>query len=198
MIQSPYKGVPVEEWPKVSASLVSEHPLQKEEIVEVVLKVWSDIFKSSLGSKPFYIGRDIFPKPQIMGVLLHELIPLELMERHTGFWRSDKKTDEKDLIYIPDNKYSMEIKTSSSVKGIFGNRSYAQKAKSIKKSKSGYYLAINFQKFEENLRTPKITLIRFGWIDHEDWIGQKAPTGQQSRLNKDVMEVKLVRLYSLK
>ncbi len=40
-----------------------------------------------------------------------------------------------------------------------------------------------------------IKLIRFGWIDSEDWIGQKVATGQQSRLSSDVENYKLLQLY---
>lgn len=58
--------------------IISAHPLKAAELVEVVTRAWSDIFDSSFGPKGFKIGKDIFPKPQIMGFLLHELIPLEL------------------------------------------------------------------------------------------------------------------------
>ena len=61
-------------------------------------------------------------------------------------------------------------------------------------SKSGYYLAVNFEKFS-NTTNPQIKLIRFGWIDSGDWIGQKAATGQQSRLSSDVENYKLLQLY---
>lgn len=63
-----------------------------------------------------------------------------------------------------------------------------------KKGKSGYYLAVNFEKFS-NTTNPQIKLIRFGWIDSGDWIGQKAATGQQSRLSSDVENYKLLQLY---
>ena len=64
-----------------------------------------------------------------------------------------------------------------------------------KKSKSGYYLAINFEKFEETEELPQIRLIRFGWLDHTDWIGQSAASGQQARLPKEVENGKLVVIY---
>lgn len=144
------------------------------------------------------IGKDIFPKPQIMGFFLHELIPLTLAKRYPDKWRKEETAAEKDLIYIPDDTFSVEIKTSSSAKNIYGNRSYAQEANSVKKSKSGYYLAINFQNFSAKISKPQITRVRFGWLDHADWIGQTAATGQQARLSPDVEQKKLIILYDLK
>ena len=106
----------------------------------------------------------------------------------------EKSASDKDLIYMTDDSFSIEIKTSSNPQSIFGNRSYAQKAMKDKKSKSGYYLAINFEKFTPQNTKPKILKIRFGWLDHEDWMGQKSATGQQSRLSRDVETLKLIEL----
>jgi len=124
---SPYFGVKASQWPAVTKKLVRGHPLSSSEIVEITLGVWKDIFASGIGKKPFRIGVDIFPKPQIMGFLLHELIPLELACRHPASWRGDVRSTEKDLVYVPDDRFSVEIKTSSHKTRVFGNRSYAQK-----------------------------------------------------------------------
>jgi hypothetical protein len=155
------------------------------------------IFDSKIGNA-FLIGKDIFPKPQIMGFFLHELIPLTLAKRYPDKWRKEETASEKDLIYMPDDTFSVEIKTSSSAKNIYGNRSYAQEANSVKKSKSGYYLAINFQNFSAKISKPQIKRIRFGWLDHADWMGQTTPTGQQARLSPAVEQNKLIILYDLK
>lgn len=192
---TPYRGLPSGRWEQKTRALVRAHPLDMDEIVKVVLKVWTDILTLSIGSKPFKIGSDLFPAPQVMSFFLHELIPLELARRYPRIWRGDKSSDEKDLVYTPDQSLSVEIKASSHPAQIFGNRSYAQKSAKTKKRKSGYYLAINFEKFSSPNLCPKITKIRFGWLDHEDWTGQKAPTGQQARLSPDVERYKLVQLY---
>jgi hypothetical protein len=192
-VKSPYHRLRVNAWEKRTRELIREHPLDTAAIYDVALKAWDDIFNSGIGSKPFKIGQDLFPRPQIMAYFLHELIPLEFARRYPGVWRREETADEKDLVYIPDPKYSIEIKTSSSAKSIFGNRSYAQETGNPKKSKSGYYLAINFQKFGP-ARKPQIVAIRFGWLDHSDWIGQAAATGQQARLDPDVARYKLLIL----
>ena len=195
-MRSPYKGVHPNRWLGITRDLVKRHPLSTKEIVEVVLSSWDSIFASGIGPKDFRIGKDIFPKPQIMGFLLHELIPLELAARHSSVWRGETSSDDKDIVYIPDSSYSIELKTSSDPRHVYGNRSYAQASSKGKKAKSGYYLAVNFGKFTAKESRPQIRLIRFGWIDSSDWIGQKAATGQQSRLHPDVESSKLLQLYS--
>lgn len=102
---------------------------------------------------------------------------------------------DKDLVYIPDPSLSVELKTSSHASQIFGNRSYAQPQQGAGKSKDGYYLTVNFEKFSKD-GLPKVKLIRFGWLDHTDWIGQAAATGQQARIRPESDRAKLVRLYS--
>src|SRR5690606_6973370 len=181
-------------WQAKTLELIDMHPLDSGELYQIVLLVWMDIFRSGIGSKPFQIGVDLFPAPQIMGFFLHELIPLELEQRYPTLWRRGQTSEEKDLIYIPDDTFSIEIKTSSSARNIYGNRSYAQVGAVSKKSKSGYYLAINFQKFAPKITEPQITQVRFGWIDHDDWLGQASATGQQARLSPAVERYKLLPL----
>ncbi|MDO9474883.1 MAG: ScaI family restriction endonuclease [Caulobacter sp.] len=190
---SPYLNVPPDQWRATTESLLDAHPLDRDELVEIVLSSWNAIFESRLAGK-FEIGSDIFPKPQIMGFLLHELVPLELASRYPNSWRPEKDKKDKDIVYIPDTSFSVEIKTSSSPGSIFGNRSYAQEMVGEGKSKDGYYLAINFGKFSGN-RRPEIARIRFGWLDHTDWLAQKAATGQQARLSPAVELTKLLLLY---
>jgi hypothetical protein len=191
----PYSGLPREKWAAKTKKLVAAHPLDTKELVEVVLLAWDAIFESKIGPHEFKIGTHLFPKPQIMGFLLHELIPLEFAARYPDKWRSEEQAGDKDLVYIPDPKFSIEIKTSSHKTQIFGNRSYAQQPTDAKKSKSGYYLAINFESFDKRKRArPKIARVRFGWLDHTDWIGQAAATGQQAHLAPGCEECKLITL----
>ncbi len=194
---SPYQGLEEAKWADKTDELINSHPLKKEEMVEVVLQSWNDIFDSRFGPKGFQIGKHIFPKPQIMGFLLHEMIPLEFAERYKGLWRGDLSGADKDLVYISDSKFSVEIKTSSNPKQIFGNRSYAQEPNGIgKKDKSGYYLTVNFGKCQKSFPKPLILLIKFGWLDHTDWVGQAAATGQQAHLIPAAAKHKLQTLYT--
>src|SRR3989339_967384 len=120
---SPYLNKDQVKWSKITEKLVAKHPLSVNEIKEIVLESWEEIFSSKIGKKSFRIGKDIFPKPQIMGFLLHELIPLEFSVRYPNIWRKEKSSSDKDLIYVPDDSFSIEIKTSSNPNSIFGNRS---------------------------------------------------------------------------
>lgn len=190
---SPYLDIPKSDWLKKTEELVKNHPLDMDDLADVVATAWSAIFESRLGGK-FRIGHEIYPKPQIMGFLLHELIPLELQSRHPELWRPELAKNDKDLVYIPDQDFSVELKTSSHPSQIFGNRSYAQEGNGTGKSKDGYYLTVNFTKFEKE-KQPFITKIRFGWLDHTDWIAQKSATGQQARVNAESDKLKLKVIY---
>lgn len=196
MSKSPYDSQPKEKWLSITNRIIKEHPLKTDVLVEETLEAWKNIFISGIGKENFKIGKDIFPAPQVMGYLLHELIPLKLSAKFPKEWKKDKEVSEKYLVYIPDLKYSFEIKTSSHKDKIFGNRSYGQPSTNPKKDKSGYYLAINFENFSES-KTPKIRLIRFGWLDHSDWISQKAATGQQARLTVEADKYKLIEIYPI-
>ena len=196
MTDSPYVGIELADWESRTKELVSAHPLATAEIVEVVLQSWRDIFDSRLGPKGFQIGKDIYPQPQIMAFLLHELIPLEFAFRHPDGWRRDRFGTDKDMVCLADDHFSIEIKTSSSKSGIFGNRSYAQPTQGDKKSKSGYYLAVNFGGFSEgNAERPRISTVRFGWLDHSDWKGQAAASGQAAYPIREAKKHKLLTLY---
>ena len=199
---SPYRGLTSDKWADRTRELIAEYPIASKDVVEIVLGSWNSIFESTLGDG-FRIGQHIFPTPQIMGTLLHELIPLEMGARIPGQWRAQMTAAEKDLVCAADNRYSTEIKTSSDPSRIFANRSYGQETESAgKKEKSGYYLAVNFGKWpvvdvrptEQQIK-PDIGLIRLGWIDHTDWLAQKAATGQQSSLPAAVENNQLLAIY---
>lgn len=192
---SPYEGTPESKWLKKTNELIAKLPVTKEELVSVVLCCWKDIFESSFGKAGYKIGVDIFPKPQIMGFFLHELIPLELAARKNNEWWVDKTKSEKDLVCINDESLSIELKTSSHPSQIFGNRSYAQETTTRKKDKSGYYLTVNFGKFSGKGKMPEITQICLGWLDHSDWKGQTAASGQQASVSRSAQQYKLLKIY---
>lgn len=195
MAPSPYEGINEADWLNCTKDLVKRHPLTSEQIVRTVLDSWDAIFKSNIGG--YHIGKEISPKPQIMGFLLHEILPYKLSEIQPDVWRPEETGADKDVNYKPDDFFSIEVKTSSHASKIFGNRSYAQVGNSSKKGKNGFYVAVNFEKFskEKDSGQPKITLIRFGWLDGTDWQGQKSETGQQASLTSAAEKTKLLELY---
>lgn len=195
---SPYAGVPENRWREVTERLVEEHPLRND-FARVALQAWGDIFATRIGAKGYRIGTDITLSPQIMGSFLHELIPLIFQDMYPGKWCRERNKGDKDLVCLDDVRFSVEIKTSSHPSQVFGNRSYAQPVASAadigKKGKSGYYLTINFEKFNEDRAPPKLVQVRFGWLDHSDWIAQRAATGQQARVDPRADTTKIIRLY---
>ena len=192
--QSPYFGVNVEDWSTTTRDLLREHPLKVSEVVDAVLLAWNGIFISRIGHQKLRIGLELCPVPQIMGFLLHELIPFEFQAMHPQKWATGIRSGEKDLVCVGNPRFSIEIKTSSSPQSIFGNRSYGQQNVSDeKKSKDGFYIAVNFQKWD--IKTPCINLIRWGWLDHSDWSAQNASTGQQANLPAVVENNQLLTLF---
>lgn len=195
-MESPYKKLPVEKWKSKTEELINKHPL-KNKIVDIVLKSWDDIFKSKVGS--FTIGKEITPSPQMMSFFLHELVAHYLSLEYPKEYKVGESKKEKDIHNIKKPELGIEIKASSNPTQIFANRSYAQpSSQSEEKDKNGYYIGINFEKFSKTNRNPQILQIRFGYLEHSDWIAQKSETGQQARLSPDADKNKFIVLYKKK
>jgi hypothetical protein len=206
---SPYSNQEEKNWKKITEKLIENHPLSKKQIVDAVLTSWKQIFQSKIG--PLSIGKQIFPTPQIMSNIIHELIPYNLAENVGSDYRVGITKTEKDIVYEPNSTYSVEVKASSSKNDIYANRSYAQPSlDSDTKDKNGFYIGVNFEKFqiledgnyrkvefdnEGNIIYPIITQIKFGYLDHTDWIPQASAKGQQARLTKDSKKFKLIKLH---
>lgn len=192
-MESPYTNLPQEKWLDKTKELIDKHPL-KNEIKDIVLKSWKDIFNSKIGS--FSIGKEIFPSPQILSFFLHELVAHYLSLKYPDRYKVGELKEEKDVHDMQDSSMGIEIKGSSHPTQIFANRSYAQPSSdSETKDKNGYYITINFEKVSKSNPHPKITKIRFGYLEHKDWIAQKAATGQQARLSPEAYQYKLLEIY---
>ena len=191
---NPYLDLDVSEWKLQTKNLIEKHPVSTEFISRSVLNVWKDILETKIGKKA-KIGVDIFPSPQMTGTLIHELLPLEFEGIKPEGWRKERYSFDKDIVCLKDDFFSIEIKCSSSKNKIYGNRSYAQQPSDKKKSKDGYYIAINFEKFSKDKEEPsQVTMIRFGWLNQTDWIGQEN-TGQQASLSKESETHKLLEIF---
>ena len=191
-MDSPYNGHPENEWPQITENLINAHPL-KNEMVSFVQEAWSEIFKSNIGGLRF--GKELFPEPQLVGTILHNLIGLIISKKYPEY-KIGLVKEEKDIHNTINPNLSLEIKTSSSDNKIFANRSYGQpQSTDAKKNKNGYFLAVNFEKIEECNPNPKIKLIRIAYLEHTDWIAQSANTGQQAHLSAQTYRLKFVTLY---
>lgn len=192
-MESPYKDLPEDKWIDKTNELIDAHPL-KNEIVDIVLLAWNDISNSNIGS--FRIGQDIFPSPQIISFFLHELVAHYLSLKYPDRYKVGEQKNEKDVHDMVDPSMGIEIKASSHASQIFANRSYAQPSSDSEvKDKNGYYIAINFEKISKSNPHPKILIIRFGYLEHKDWLAQGSETGQQARLKPDAYKSKLIEIY---
>ena len=192
-MESPYSNKCESQWYEITNELVKEHPLTNQ-LVDMCFRTWNSILNGKINSFLNLRIKDMNLSPQAVSNLFHDILP-EYIERNVTNWKKGNETSEKDIVYTLDNRYSFEIKISSSKNSIFGNRSYGQVVNSPKKSKDGYYLAINIDKLTTD--NPQIRIIRFGWLDHSDWISQSSATGQQARLGKNTMKLKFQTLYEL-
>ena len=91
---SPYHEKEVSNWKKITEDLIEKHPLTADQITSAVLTSWKQIFESKIG--PLSIGVQIFPTPQIMSNIIHELIPYNLAQSVGQNYRVGITKTEKD------------------------------------------------------------------------------------------------------
>lgn len=190
---SPYAGIAEAEWLGVTEALAKEHPLALDQIRESCLEAWGLVWKTTIGEgERSFLLLEADPPAQVIGYFFEKLIAKVLAARFPGVWRGCASKDQKDLVHVPDPSKSIEVKCSGQLGvKIFGNRSTGQRGPKSraadKPEKSGYYITVNFHGTE-------LVLLRFGWIDEEDWDAQKAPTGQASGLADRVYSGKLLQI----
>lgn len=189
-MNSPYEGKPVEKWLTTTKRLLKRHPLKTDLILPTAQHAWSSVWSTTVGTGKAAVKLTELDVPSsVVGYFFEVIFAKELEKRFPGIWRGCQQGEEKDLVYVPDRRWSVEIKTSGQLgTKVFGNRSYGQKTENqqlVKKEKSGFYITVNF--FRHTL-----TLIRFGWIDATDWKAQASATGQMAGLPDEVYQHKLI------
>lgn len=190
----PFDNLSVSEWSSKRDELIDDYPLDLNEIHDIVLRSYDKLLNTHIGdpSDDILIFEDVDVGAQTTGAFLETIIANEFQKRDS-VWRQGSDA-EKDLIHTENPEYSTEIKMSGQINDeVFGNRSFAQDSGADgKKSKSGYYITLNVHISEDMLPpSHQLFLIRFGWIDFDDWTGQAAATGQAATLSSEVYEHKL-------
>lgn len=175
-------------WPAARDRLIDEHPLDLDEIREIVLTVCRDLDTEVTHGVSIF---DTTMSSSVAGQIIEQAIANHLQESDS-VWRPGEDP-EKDVVHTEKPGYSFEIKVSGQIGDqIYGNRSYAISDDGGRKSKSGYYLTVNMHLSEKDLApSHNPFLIRFGWVDHDDWQAQSADTGQAAKLPDQVYEEKL-------
>lgn len=190
---SPYSGLAVENWAEKTKELIKQHPLKPDVIKEVALASWKILWQTKIGEGATVMNlEEINPPAIVVGYIFEKLFAKELQRKYPTEWRGTQSKDEKNIFYIQNSEFSIELKTSGQLgTEIFGNRSSGQKVENevlAKKEKSGYYITVNFHK-------TTLTLLRIGWLEnsseHTDWKPQISQTGQASPLTKDAYKYKL-------
>ncbi len=188
---SPYAGKPITQWTDVTRALIDAHPLKLNVIHDAALTSWSRLWSTRVGDATLgFPFAEVDPPATVVGYFFEKLFAKELAALYPKMWRGGKGS-EKDLHCLSDDALSVEMKASGQLGyKIYGNRSYGQQvenAEAAKKDKSGYYITINFH-------GQTLTMLRFGWIDADDWQAQKSATGQMAGLADDVYRHKLVTI----
>ncbi|MFS1975885.1 ScaI family restriction endonuclease [Vibrio splendidus] len=186
---SPFSTIPQTEWKEKTNDLLESHPLELEEIKEVAILSWERLWSSEIGSQ-ISLSEVELPAT-VVGYFFQKLFAYELSRRYPNTWRGEIEKHDKDLVNIESPQYSIEMKASGqSGFKIFGNRSYNQETLEGNhggKSKSGYYITINFT-------GQSLNLIRMGWIDQDDWVPQGSETGQAATLHPRVYTHKMIEI----
>lgn len=196
MTTSPYSSAPENKWVSITQILVDRFPLSVDTIVEIVQSAWNDLYSSSFGKGRLRVGNEIFLPAQATGVILEKLISTELEARDPDTWQGGTLKPHKDVLNLKDENFSFEIKTSSSASGLFGNRSTGYRSSGSIKQRTGYYLVINYKLPTPDDTDHHIRKIRFGWIDDDDWVGQKQSSGQQASIGAKLAKLKLITIFN--
>lgn len=170
-------------------------PLNSPQMATLVKRAWHDLGCTTFGSKKLSWDQlHRFPG-QAVGCLFEQFLAMQMasldLAKTSGHkWRPGYSKTEKDIFCTTNPLFSVEVKTSSSSSGIYGNRSSTRKRDSKRvKVRSGYYVVVNWDK-----DTLKMRKARFGYIDDSMWVGQASDTGQQAYVPANVAKKCLVDL----
>lgn len=178
---------------------VGSHPLGEEELLSVVFGAWDELV-GAITPTGVNLVSELGIAPRAIGDLLEKLIARGLAELQLGEWHGGEGWHQKDVVCVANDRYSFEIKTSTRPSGLDGNKCYAPAAgarartPTSRKSMCGYYLVVNYED-PRKTADPRVRLIRFGWLDREDWVAQGSALGQRSRVPRCDAERQLVTLY---
>lgn len=182
---SPYDNLPMADWPQRTRELCAAHPLFSEPLVRASLDAWCALADTRIGGEFLHLPQGVGALPSsVCGQLFERLVALALRSA-PGAWESGG-SGEKDVACRSEAALSFEIKTSGQSTGrLYGNRSYALGRGA--KCRSGYLLGAHFW-------GEALYLLRFGWVDAEDWVGQKSSSGQMAWLRPEAYASKLLCL----
>lgn len=171
---------------------LKDFPIATSEFVPVVLEASRLMLEDTYLGKPM---KDIISKAANKGAFIGQLFPIafnEVLARSFAhLFRPEQEQFDKDVVCVSNDRFSFEIKVSTDKEKIVGNLSYASDGGY--KDKHSFYLAVNFDK-----NTFEVILIRFGWLDIEDWSISSSYNGQGSTVKTLPMRSKMITVYERK
>ena len=110
---SPYDKITAEdEIFNKTIELVNNHPLELEQIRELVLSSWSDVWSTVIGNDDVQIPlKEVDPPATVIGYFLEKVLAKKMSALYPEVWRGGVGS-EKDLYCISDEACSIEMKTS--------------------------------------------------------------------------------------
>ena len=125
---SPYEGLAEKDWRAKTNELINRHPLDIETIKQVALRSWQILWSTTIGENELSIKLFELDVPaSVVGYFFEKLFAKQLETQQPLCWRGGKNKNDKDVVYISDDSYSIEIKSSGQIgTKVFANRSYAQ------------------------------------------------------------------------
>ena len=124
--------------------------------------------------------------------LLDDITDIDLIEYMKEHWSGVGKTD-KDFFKLP-KYFGIELKTSQS-KGATGNKSYANAEHSENaKSKSAFYIIINYDKPSAPNYTVNNVHAYFGFLDQMDWVFYADKSGT-AKINNNLLKTRFIQIY---
>lgn len=163
------------------------HVLQPHVLVRAIEKSWATLWTTRVGPIPLAA---MHVDAQIIGKFFQELLMRDL-HAEDARWRAPdmpRTRHDPDFVFLGDPTHDFELKMCGQIGGrhVFGNRCAAPGFASTTgaKTRNTWLLAINYS-------GTTLNLIRFGFVTENDWIGQRAASGNASRLAPEVYATKL-------
>jgi hypothetical protein len=122
---SPYVDKTESEWLEVTRKLVESHPIKTADLLDTAVTAWAMLWQTTVGTAPMAMKlSDLRVPATIVGYFFEVLFAREMQRRAPALWRGNQSKDEKDLVYVPDPNFSVEIKASGQAGfKVYGNRS---------------------------------------------------------------------------
>lgn len=172
---------------------MSAHPIPVETFGNIALETFKDIERIVVGKRRLL---DMPLNGAVRGGVIGSIFETLFVERFFEslplteriLWRPGDPITEYDVVYIPNQDYSFEIKTAST-----DNINTSRRADGVDvKPKRGYYLLVRYE--PEADPGDILRWVRFGWIDDTNW-SRPDVKGRKRRLRLNTVVKQMQMLH---